>query len=196
MSRLKVSLLAAAICLPVALPAHSGGLADPVVEPVPAAPIVAARVRGNWEGPYVGAELGYGRAKFSPYAGTGTGAIGGVFFGYNAQFGGTVLGGELGISAARLKFDSGERVRSIARAKVRLGADAGDFMPYVAAGWSRGSGTGGNGNGPFAGVGIDYALTGTTVLGAEILHHRWRDYAGSGERMSTTTAALRISYRF
>lgn len=196
MTRLRISILSAALCLPFALPAQGGGLADPVVEPAPVAPAAVARVRGNWTGAYVGAELGYGRASTSAIAGNGSGWLGGLFAGYNHQFGGMVVGGEIGASAARLKFDSGERVRSLARAKLRLGADAGDFMPYATVGWGRGSGTGGSGNGPLAGVGIDFAMSGNTVLGAEILHHRLRNFAGSGERMSVTTAAVRISYRF
>jgi outer membrane immunogenic protein len=196
MIRLRVSIMSAAFYLPFALSAHGGGLADPVVAPAPTAPAIVAPVRGNWTGGYVGAELGYGRASTAAIPGSGTGWVGGLFAGYNHQIGGMVVGGEIGASAARLKFDSGERVRSLARAKLRLGADAGDFMPYATVGWARGSGTGGSGNGPLAGVGIDFAMGGNTVLGAEVLHHRLRNFAGSGERMSVTTAALRISYRF
>jgi len=198
MTRLKLSALAAALCLPMAAPALAGGFADPAVEPAPVAPTTtpAPRTRGNWTGGYVGAELGYGRASSSLNPDDASGVIGGLFAGYNHNFGGFVLGAEVGIANTRLRFDDGSRINNYARAGLRFGVDAGDFMPYATAGAVRARTSIGSDNGTFAGVGVDYLLTPQVAIGAEVLAYRFRDFAGTTLDSNARSAAVRMSFRF
>lgn len=198
MTRLKLSALAAALCLPMAAPAFAGGFAEPAVEPTLVAPTTAPppRVRGNWTGGYVGAELGYGRATSSLDPDNATGPIGGLFAGYNYDFGGFVLGAEVGVANTRLRFDDGSRINGYARAGLRLGVDAGDFMPYVTAGAVRARTSIGSDNGTFGGVGVDYLVTPQVAIGAEVLAFRFRDFAGTPLNSDARSASVRMSFRF
>lgn len=198
MTRLKLTALAATLCLPVAAPAYAGEFAEPAVEPTLTAPTTttAPRARGNWTGGYVGAQLGYGRASSSLNPDDATGPIGGVFAGYNHNFGGFVLGAEVGAAQTGMRFDDGSKIDGYVGAGLRFGVDAGDFMPYATVGMARASTSIGSDNGSFAGIGVDYLFTPQIAIGAEVRTFRFRDFAGTTLNSDAHAASLRMSFRF
>ena len=71
-----------------------------------------------------------------------TGALYGVHAGYMYDFGRIVAGAEIDWDATNINVDvpnsaDGVDLDSVARAKLRLGYDAGRFLPYVTAGYAR-----------------------------------------------------------
>lgn len=180
-------------------PAFAGGFADPVVEPViePVAAAPVMRQGGNWGGFYAGGQLGYGSGS------TGgvdlDGGLLGAHLGYNVDLGGYVLGAELDADLARLDLDSGERIDRIIRLKGRAGVDLGDTMLYGTAGVARARLDTGAGNvsdnGYFGGIGLDYAVSDSIIVGGEALVHRFDNFGG-GPGVNATTLRAKMSFRF
>jgi len=191
---------AALACL-LAVPAHAGGLIDPVVEPViqPAPMVPMARSTPDWTGFYVGGQLGFGRLSGAV---SGDGGIGGLHAGYNLDFGNFVAGAEVNYDRARLNVDGGGRIDEVARLKLRAGPKLGNAFLYGTAGIAsaRTAGIGGvadgRDNGLMAGIGMDYAIGNNWSVGGEVLHHRFRNVNGSGANVGATTAQARVSFRF
>ena len=202
------SALVTAVCYALLSPAYAGSLSEPVVEMAPA-PVESAMpppVTSDWTGAYIGGSLGYAKIDGSfngadLFAGTPDGASYGLHAGYNRDFGRFVLGGELQYEktdvqegTSFLKFDS------IARAKVRVGYDAGKFMPYLTTGVAQASVSNssfaGDDTGAFAGFGLDYKYGEKFIAGAEVLQNQFEDFGGSGVDLDATTAALRLSFSF
>jgi len=122
----------------------------------------------------------------------------GVHAGYDYDFGSFVFGGELELSGLDVS-DGGVDVESVARAKLRAGYDAGDFLPYITAGIAQvntGGALNADDTGAVYGVGLDYALTDTLRLGGEVLQHEFDDFDGGNEDFDATTAAVRLSFQF
>jgi outer membrane immunogenic protein len=185
--------------------ASAGGLAEPVetIAPTPvAAP--APMMRGaDWTGFYAGGQLGYGQldpsittAPTSP-----DGATYGVHAGYNYDFGDVILGGELDYDATNISLTSpASDVQSVLRAKVRLGYDAGAYLPYATAGVARVYTDGaldGETDGNFYGLGLGYMVSDTMVIGGEVLQHTFEDLPNNpGVDTDVTTASVRVSFQF
>ena len=203
----------AMIALPLTLSAGiatAGGIAEPVMTPAPAAPVAvmapAPVMSGDWGGFYAGASIGYGQASgdnngTDVFGNDPDGALYGVHAGYNYDFGTFVLGGELEYQATDLTDDATDvSIDGIARAKIRAGYDAGNFMPYLAAGAAQGylndGGTDVDDTGYFYGAGVDYKVGQNVVVGAEILQHKFDDFNDSGTDLDATSASLRVSYKF
>ena len=201
--------LLVALSLACGTPALAGSLAEPIVAPAPAPVAIMpaqATSASDWTGGYVGGSLGYAQIAGSfngadLFAGSPDGAAYGIHAGYNRDFGTVVVGGELQYEmtnvkegASFLEFDS------IARAKVRVGYDAGQFMPYVTTGVARASVSNssfaGEDTGTFAGLGVDYRYTPSLTVGAEVLQNNFDDFNGTGVDLDATTAALRLSFNF
>ena len=104
----------------VAGAAHAGGIAPAPSEPLVMAP-APMMASTDWTGAYGGLSLGYGAVdqdgidsledEDESFAGVdfdidGDGAIGGVFAGYQYDFGSFVVGVEADLNAANLDFDS------------------------------------------------------------------------------------------
>ncbi len=197
----KTFLASASIMAAVAAaPAFAGGLADPVVEPaiqpVAAAPI--ARTTGNWGGFYAGGQAGYGTGSVG--SDDFDGGLVGAHMGYNLDLGGYVLGVELDGDLGKLKLDSGAgEIDQIIRLKGRAGVDMGQTMLYATAGVARarlddGSSTTSD-NGYFGGLGVDYAVTDSVIVGGELLQHRFDNFGG-GSSVDATTLRAKVSFRF
>ncbi len=198
--------LSAATLLATGTAAFAGGMAEPVMTPAPtvvAAPVAVAPMSADWSGFYAGASLGYGQVSASDNLFNGEepdGALYGLHAGYNYDFGRFVLGGELEYQGTDIQDDaSGIDLDAVARAKVRAGYDAGNFMPYLTAGYAQAY-TGGaldaDDGGAFYGVGVDYQFGQNFVIGAEVLQHQFDDFDGTGVDLDATTASLRVSYKF
>lgn len=201
----RTSMFAAPLALFAGM-ATAGGLSEPVMAPAPAPVAVAPApmMRStDWTGFYAGGQLGYGRIKSDSIADADDpdGAIYGVHAGYNYDFGSIVLGGELDYDATNISAeDPAFDVDSVARAKLKLGYDAGQFMPYVTAGVARLQTSGaldGDTDGSFAGLGLSYMMSDSFILGGEVLQHQFEDVAdAAGVDADATTVSLRASFKF
>ncbi|MEJ8560396.1 outer membrane beta-barrel protein [Yoonia sp. GPGPB17] len=201
----RTSMLAAPLALATGM-ASAGGISEPIAAPAPApAPIAAAPVAvGNdWTGFYAGGQLGFGRLDSDAILDDDDpeGAIYGVHAGYNYDFGSIVLGGEIDYDLTNIEVDDpSSEVDSIARAKAKLGYDAGQFMPYITAGVARVETTDaldGDTDGSFAGLGVSYMMNDAIILGGEVLQHQFEDFADSdGVDVDATTLSLRASFKF
>jgi len=202
----KPTMIAAALAA-VSAPAFAGGLTPAAPEPVVQAPVAvmpAPVASADWSGAYVGAQLGYGDFQGESDLGSEddlTGQTYGVFAGYQQDLGRFVVGGELayddvsGIGSDTFGIDGD----SLISAKVRLGYDAGRFLPYVTLGGAQLATTGAvddSDTGYLYGLGADYALTDSWRIGVEANQYQFDDFADSGIDISGTNVDLRVSFAF
>ncbi len=162
---------------------------------------VSTMGNGDWTGLYGGVSLGYGDVTGSTVLGDDiNGTTYGVFAGYQRDLGSVVFGGELEWSGTEWTDDTiGLDVDSVARAKVRVGYDAGAFLPYATIGAAQVATSGAvddDDTGMFFGAGVDYSLGNGIILGAEVLQHEFDDYADTGIDVSATTITARVAYSF
>lgn len=222
----------AAAALLAAGPALAGGFSAPVITPTVAPPPVVPTVvapSADWSGAYVGGQLGFGRldaevAFDGEELGTleDDGPILGVHAGYLFDFGRLVAGAELDWDATQISLVDSEGVEnefgqldSVARAKARLGFDAGRFLPYVTAGVARASFSyeeeelsapfEENYTGRFVGLGVSYMASERVMVSLEALRHNfddapdYEDDAVNPELVTDTTVntlTIRGSFRF
>ncbi len=194
---------ASVLAMAVTGPALAGGMPT-VSEEVPmqaeVVEVVTPMYSSDWSGFYGGASLGHGQGNSGAQIGDAEGMTYGVFGGYQADLGNVVVGGELEYSATDMSdAGTGVDVSNEALAKVRVGYDAGQFLPYAVAGVSQmdlGGASSDSDNGYVYGVGVDYQMTDSLRLGAEVLDHRYDDFAGSGSDEGFTSVGLRASLSF
>ena len=199
----RTSMLAAPLALAAGM-ASAGGLSEPIAPPAPVAVAPAPLpVSTDWTGFYAGGQLGFGRLDSDAIEDDDdpTGLLYGVHAGYNYDFGNIVLGGELDFDLTNIEIDTpASEVDSVARAKAKLGYDAGAFMPYLTAGVARVQTTDdldGETDGSFAGLGLSYLVTDSLIVGGEVLRHQFEDFADiDGVDVDATTLTLRASFRF
>jgi len=201
MKRLMSIALAAGLAAPAAF---AGGIQPPLEEPRVFAPVAPPPASFNWTGPYAGVTLGVGRASSSG-GGSETGVGGGLHLGYNMDMGNWVAGGEVDVApSAFTRLDFGglelrEALRLKLRAGPKLGATGNTFaFGTVGAAHVRTSGAGGSNsdNGWLAGVGVSHAFTDTMFVTGELLHHRFRNVAGTTNNVNANTASVGVSFRF
>lgn len=215
--------------------AHAGGVNTAPVQPmvVAPAPIVSSP---DWSGGYAGASLGYGLIDEDGLDGLedpdtqffgddnitfdvdGDGAIGGVFAGYQYDFGSYVLGAELDLNAANLDFDDdsfadfiddpstateetgGVSIDQIHRLKLRAGYDAGNTLVYgvLGAAYAKADilGSDFSDTGYVVGAGVDYKVTDAVNVGGEVLYQQWDDFDNTGVDFDATTFQARVAYQF
>ncbi len=197
----RTSMLAAPLALAAGM-VSAGGLAEPVEAP---APVVVApapvMMSSDWTGFYAGGQLGYGRVEADALTEDAEDLTYGIHAGYLYDFGSWVLGGELDLDGTEISQD-GVDVDTITRAKLRLGYDAGDFLPYVTGGVAQlrtssdDDAFDGDDTGGFAGLGLEYRVSPSIRVGGEVLQHQFEDYNDSGEDIDATTIAARVSFQF
>ncbi|WP_323006209.1 outer membrane protein [Pseudorhodobacter sp.] len=191
--------LATSLAAPVAF---AGGMAEPVSEPYVAPVAVVAPVTGDWTGLYAGVQLGYGDVSSNAIipALDGNGMIGGVHAGYRHDFGQFVTGVELAYNAADIDIGPGSKLDSITQLKLMGGYDFGQTLLYATAGAAHGKVSGGpaagSDNGWLIGIGMDYAINDAWTVGAELGHHRFDDFNGSGADIRTNLFQVKAAYRF
>lgn len=220
------TLLTAGAALIVAAPAFAGGFAEPIVTAAPAAPVVVApaapvAASGDWSGFYAGGQLGFGSldiddnlAGTAPFEdGSYDGATYGLHAGYMFDFGRIVAGAEVDFDGTQIAVDGADiassedlEVGSVVRGKLRVGYDAGRFLPYLTAGVAQVRLNSDDAavdavledkyDGRFIGVGAAYQLNDRFVIGAEVLRHNFEDTPLDNVDVDVTTATLRASIRF
>lgn len=202
MKHVKATAAASAVAAFAALPALAGGpvqvMEEPVVAAAPAP--VAMAPDGDWTGLYAGGQLGYGDVGSSAALG-GDGMTGGLIGGYRMDFGQFVAGVEGNYDWTDIAISgTGDSLDNVARLKLIGGFDMGQALVYgtVAAVWADATvgGTELNDNGWGAGIGMDYALTDTMTVGAEVMEHRFDNFAGSGTDLDATTVNARVGFKF
>ncbi len=194
---LMTSSISAALMLGATM-ATAGNMAEPIIQDAPApipAPVVASN---DWTGFYAGGSLGYADVTEEGGAFDSDGTTYGLHAGYDYDFGSFVMGGELEISGFDVT-DGGIDVDSVARAKLRAGYDAGNVLPYLAAGVAQlntGGGLEADDTGVFYGAGVDYMLSDSIRVGGEVLQHEFDEYDGTALNLDATTASVRVSFQF
>jgi outer membrane immunogenic protein len=140
-------LLLAGALVAATTPALAADLAPVPVEPV--APIVLPL---DWSGLYIGAQVGYAwNSADTEFPGGGgpvlnpdaDGVVGGIYVGYNAQFGQFVVGVEADAEASGASGDAGDDFFNSnsdldenwqGSVRARLGYAINNFMPYITGG--------------------------------------------------------------
>lgn len=198
---MKILVTSLGLAATMALPLHAGSPAPAPVEPAVTQPtMMPAPVARDWTGFYAGGRLGYvdlGRNV------SGDGALGGFHAGYLQDFGNGFAAGvegsydwgnNVGVNVGGASVGS---LSQVARLGARGGVTVGDVFVYGTAGAARARVPSlGSETGPYGGVGLEYALDDNWRLGGEILHHRFSNFAGSGQSVSATTAQARVAFRF
>ena len=214
--RLTQTTAACGVALALAAPAFAAGPGPAVEEPVvarvgPAAPAPAPVIATDWSGPYIGAQLGWGRAGADGLEADGDGLIGGVTGGYRFDFGTVVLGAEAQYDWTEIDLDDVEvdgdevdgdvgALDNIGRLKATAGFDAGRTLVYGSAGWAHASaeidGEDHDDGGWLLGAGLDHLITDRVTVGGEIMHHRFDEFDDSEIDVDATTLQARVTFRF
>ncbi len=181
------------------VPAFAGGLSQPVTEPAPLAPVVQVAPSQDWTGGYVGAQLGYADGEYG--ATSGDNWTYGVRAGYDWDFGNWVLGAGLDWDKTDVDLGGGpDNLDSIARLKLRAGADLGRTLVYATGGAAHAKadigGVGLSDTGWFAGLGAEYAINDRWTVGGEVLHNQFDIFDKTGVDLKATTAAVNVGFRF
>jgi outer membrane immunogenic protein len=172
----------------------------------------------DWTGLYLGVGVGMMGGQFPENASSDykieSDVVFGGFIGYNQQVGSLVWGGELALqSGADSKGgDPGEdyQISYIADAKVKLGMDAGSFMPYVFAGISGGEAQYASSQNDYGFFGVNYGLGADVMvteqfsLGAEVMGRTIIDpygccdgaSSGGGDSRTHYQGMLRAAFHF
>ena len=196
----RTSMLVAPLALAAGV-ASAGGLAEPVPAPAPA-PIAPAPVMmgSDWTGFYAGGQLGYGQLDSDALTEDPDGLTYGAHAGYLYDLGSWVLGGELDIDGTEIEDETADvALDTVTRAKLRVGYDAGDWMPYLTGGIAQARTSGavdGTDTGAFGGLGLDYRVSDGIRVGGEVLQHQFEDFDDTGIDINATTIAARVSFQF
>lgn len=199
----------------IALPAHAGALIFDAPEPEPItapAPVAPAAPLALWTGPYVGAQVGWGRLEADVDGATESfsvrddNVIGGLHAGYDWQFdNGFVLGGEVAYDRSNTAGTSqGTTVEldNVVRLTARAGFGFGESLVYARGGaaWLDGdvtvdgSTSGASDWGWVAGAGFEQRLTPNVSAGIEALYHDASSFGPADVELWTVQA--RLSWRF
>jgi opacity protein-like surface antigen len=204
-------LLPAAALVALAAPALAGSLDAPVVVAAPATPLTlpvtpAAAPASDWSGFYLGGQISYGMLESDDLGVDGEGRLNGLHAGYQRDFGRFVLGGELEHDWGRIEIadadtgaDTGGTIDRVLRAKLRVGYDAGRFLPYLTAGYAQADLSDAGDDqveGMVYGVGTEIRLSDRFSTGVEFLHHEFDDVGGIDASASVNTIGLRGTFRF
>ena len=192
-------LLAAAFALGAA-PAFAGNLTpvqDDVVAPPPPPPVAATP---NWTGLYGGAQLGYNNLDSNISGGDET-VIGGLFVGYDYDFGDFVLGSSLDYDFTEADVSNAPNpqvdLENIFRAKLRAGYKLGNGLIYGTGGYAKAfTDNLGDDDGYFIGAGYETMVTDNFSLGGELLYHEFDNFNGTNADVEPTTVQLRGTFRF
>lgn len=185
--------------------AMAGGLqvapAEPqvmAVQPAPQAPY------GNWQGVSVGANLTWGKSKASGLAGRPDGAGLGLRSNFDWQFDRMVLGFGSDLDFGKTKGTFGGAAAEIGRTGTifaKAGYDAGQWMPYALAGYSKArletGGARSNMDGYTLGLGAEYRINQQVSTYAEYTYSNFGNVAALGNaKVDTQKLRMGLNFRF
>lgn len=169
-----------------------------------------AAAAGDWQGGYIGGQLGYASGDFD--LGTfndldSDGAIGGFTGGYLWDLGDWAIGPELQYDFSDLSVNSGGasgKFDGIARLKFRAGYDLGDALLYGSLGFAYTNFDGLSGvtsidfddPGYVIGFGYDYRISDNWVIGGEYQWHKFDDFGADGNDVDFSTIHVRAMFMF
>ena len=188
----------ALICL--ATSAFADGPGAPAPETPVAAPVQSPS--SDWSGLYFGGQIGNADVDISAAGApisSGSGLTYGVHAGYNWDFGTVVAGleGDISMGSFELTGLGTDEFDRLSHLKAKLGYDAGNLLPYVAAGMAWLDTDGGTSmDGTAYGIGVDYRLSPKMSAGLEVLWHDLDDGASGGFTADPVTANARLSFHF
>ncbi len=193
------SLLAAALVLGAA-PAFAGNTLPPVDDTVVAPVAPPAPTTPNWTGLYGGVQLGYNNLD-SNISGGDDAFIGGLFVGYDYDFGDFVLGSSIDYDFTDAEVSTAPNppvdLENIFRAKLRAGYKLGNGLIYGTGGYAQADTDNlGDEDGYFIGAGYETMLTESFSLGGEVLYHEFDNFNGSNADVEPTTVQIRGTFRF
>jgi outer membrane autotransporter protein len=212
MSKSKLLLSAAAI---VAFSGSAAMAADLYVPP--AAPVVSAPAASNWDGPYIGASVGYGwgtadATSTDPSLTTSTsGWLVGAQLGYNFHVADSlVLGVEGNVDwtneTGSLPNLGSYTVGWDGSLRARLGLDAGQWMPYVEAGVAfanaTAAATGGSPSfsnthtGWTVGAGVEVMLADNLSANVEYRYNNYGSQTYNGVPISFNDSQIRLGLNY
>jgi opacity protein-like surface antigen len=191
---MRTSLLGAAACIPLSLPAMADSLGPAPADPVVLAP--APDPSRDWSGFRAGLALGFHDADVAWFF-DGQGEFAGVRLGYDLDLGRLVLGGRFDYDFTSLDLGPVTNVEDVWRVGARAGYDAGRTLPYVTAGYGGGeTHNAGTGKGAFYGAGVEVFVTDRLTAGFEVLHQDFDDFTIDGLEAETVGASLSLNLRF
>lgn len=188
--------------------AYAGNLAEPVQPPVVVQPAPMPAPVSDWSGFYVGGQLGTGQLHFEVEDDDDSDDIDyntfGVSLGYMRDLGSVVVGGELSYDAVNIDNDDedfiGEDIDAYrTEATLKVGYDAGSFLPYASVAYSNLSEDDEDidEDGYALGLGVDYKITDSFFVGARYTHSIYEDVDDvDGIDLVTDDVSLRVGYQF
>lgn len=188
-----------------AVAAFSGSAmaADLYVPPAAAAAPVAHS--SNWDGAYIGANLGYAWGQVNqPTVVTGNGWLVGAQLGYNAHLSDSIVGGIEGnldwVNEASAVANPGFAVNFEGSLRARLGLDLDSVLPYVELGVAFANVNENNvgaavRTGWTAGAGVEFWLADQLSANVE---YRYSDYGtgAAGTRLTDNSVRVGLNYHF
>lgn len=197
------SIVALLATVAIASPALAGGpitvAPEPTVVPV-MTPVAAPGI--DWSGAYAGIQLGYADIDSNDAGYDGNGFLGGIHGGYLWDFGNVIAGAEVDYNAVDIDLGgtAGDTLDDVTRLKLILGTELGRSLVYGAVGAAHASANIGSvdysDSGWFLGAGMDYAVSDRWTVGAELLHHQFDDFDGTGYDFDVNTLQAKVSMRF
>jgi outer membrane immunogenic protein len=175
-----------------ALAAFSGSAmaADLYVPPAaPSAPMVAST---NWDGPYIGASLGYMWANNTSSSNNGSFLVG-AQLGYNAHLSDMIVGGVEGnIDWINLSTSSSSSANFEGSIRARLGVDVDNILPYLEAGvaFANIGGSSSTNTGYTLGAGVEFMIADQLSANVE---YRYDNY---GSSTSASSIRVGLNYHF
>lgn len=181
----------------VATPALAGNIAPVLQEP---APVVAVAPVYEWSGPYVGAQLSYGRVVTDGIASVdGDGALFGLRAGYDLDLGSTVIGALVQYDTTNIELGAtGAEIDNILRVGGRYGFDLGRTLVYGSLGYATAdTNIVGETDGYFVGFGTEIFATESMTVGVETMYHDFGDFDGApAVDAEAVTLGVNLNYRF
>lgn len=207
MTRTTIMALALAATAVTAAPALAGGTVEPVVMAPVAVPAPAPVA--DWTGFYAGVQLDFINGTDRGFGNDADfdGHLIGIFGGYRYDFGTIVAGVELDYMTGEGDFDvvGGPTVDidydALHRIGVEVGYDAGPALIYATGGYASLELTipgfsSDPEDGVFYGIGMDYRISDTWTVGAELLRHDFLDFAIDTNDLRATTLGLNVAFTF
>ena len=191
-------------------PAFAGGMAEPA--PMPPVSLPPAAPASDWTGLYGGVQLEYfgnGEDRGFGFDADFDGTLAGIFAGYRYDFGSIVAGFEIDylLGSGEQTPITGPAVGQVndvdytlRRVGVELGYDAGPALIYAGIGHAHLGFDFVLGDfedpGHYFGLGMDYRVTDSITVGAEINRNVFNDFAADNNDLTFTTVGLNLAFTF